>query len=70
MLKHNRALQATVYQQRNIHDLVVDMKKEYIGYENNLQLVNDLPGNPDAMLKYLPAQSAEAFKLYRRHFHG
>ena len=51
---------ATVYQQRNIHDLVVDMKKEYCGYENNLQIVNELPGHPEAMLKYLPAQSAEA----------
>jgi hypothetical protein len=61
---------ATVYQQRNIHDLVVDMKKEYCGYENNLKIVNELPGNPDAMLKYLPEQSVEAFKLYRRHFHG
>ena len=61
---------ATVYQQRNIHDLVVDMKKEYCGYENNLQIVNELPGHPEAMLKHLPAQSAEAFKLYQRHFHG
>jgi hypothetical protein len=61
---------ATVYQQRNIHDLVVDMKKEYPGYENNLQIVNELPGHPEAMLKYLPAQSIEAFKLYQRHFHG
>lgn len=61
---------ATVYQQRNIHDLVVDMKKEYCGYENNLQIVNELPGHPEAMLKYLPAQSTEAFKLYQRHFHG
>ena len=61
---------ATVYQQRNIHDLVVDMKKEYCGYENNLKIVNELPGNPDAMLNYLPEQSVEAFKLYRRHFNG
>ena len=60
----------TVYQQRNVHDLVVDMKKEYVGYENNLQLVSDVAASPDAILKYLPAQSAEAFTLYRRHFHG
>ncbi|MCX6993338.1 MAG: hypothetical protein NT011_09390 [Kiritimatiellaeota bacterium] len=61
---------ASVYQQRNVHDLVVDMKKEYMGYENNLQLVTELAGNPNAMFKYLPAQSVEAFKLYRRHFDG
>ena len=27
------------YQARNEHDLVVDMKREYLGYENNLELV-------------------------------
>ena len=60
----------TVYQQRNEHDLVVDMQKEYIGYENNLRLVSDLAANPEAIHQYLPERSAEAFRLYRRHFHG
>jgi hypothetical protein len=46
------------------------MKKEYSGYENNLQRVNEPPGNPAAMLKYLPAQSAAAFKLYQRRCPG
>jgi hypothetical protein len=61
---------ASVYQQRNEHNLVVDMKKEYPGYENNLEIVEKLPGNPDQLLSYLPAQSQEAFQLYRRHFGG
>ena len=28
---------ASVYQERNVHDLVRDMKQEYLGYENNLE---------------------------------
>lgn len=59
---------ASVYQERNPHDLVRDMKQEYIGYENNLNIVRELPGNADALLKYLPEKSIEAFKLYREHF--
>ena len=32
----------TVFQERNEHDLIKDMKKEYLGYENNLKLLNDI----------------------------
>ena len=31
----------TVYQDRNDHDLTEDMKKEYIGYENVKDILND-----------------------------
>jgi hypothetical protein len=58
----------SVYQARNEHDLVKDMKQEYSGYENNLRLVNELPGNPDAIFKYLPESSRRAFELYQKHF--
>ena len=33
---------ASVYQDRNVHDLVRDMKQEYLGYENNLAIVRNL----------------------------
>ena len=59
---------ASVYQARNVHDLVKDMKAEYVGYENNLKIVNELPSNPDAILNYLPERSQLAFKLYQKHF--
>jgi hypothetical protein len=36
-----------VYQARNEHDLTVDMKKEYIGYEN----VKDILENEDFIYK-------------------
>ena len=58
----------TVYQERNDHNLINDMKKEYIGYENNLELLKDLKLSPDKINKYLPERSREAFKLYQRHF--
>lgn len=58
----------SVYQDRNEHDLVRDMKQEYLGYENNLNLVRDLAVAPEKILNYLPEQSVQAFNLYRRHF--
>jgi 3-dehydroquinate synthase len=45
-----------------------DMKAEYLGYENNLRLVEDVSENPDRIFRYLPPESARAFALYRRHF--
>jgi hypothetical protein len=59
---------ASVYQKRNVHDLIRDMRQEYLGYENNLQLVEQLARDPESILQYLPGRSAWAFKLYRKHF--
>ncbi len=59
---------ASVYQDRNIHDLIRDMRQEYLGYENNLRLVSDLARDSESILAYLPGLSAWAFQLYRRHF--
>lgn len=59
---------ASVYQQRNGHDLVRDMREEYLGYEHNLRLVKDLAVESERILWYLPPESARAFQLYRRHF--
>jgi len=58
----------SVYQQRNVHDLVRDMRQEYPGYEHNLAIVQALPKNPEALLGFLPPESVRAFELYRRHF--
>ena len=59
---------ASVHQTRNVHDPVRDMRQEYLGYENNLNLVRDLARDPESIRAYLPAHSARAFQLYRRHF--
>ncbi|MHC4581801.1 MAG: hypothetical protein ACYS14_10115, partial [Planctomycetota bacterium] len=58
----------SVYQDRNEHDLVRDMKQEYLGYENNLDIVKDLAVDPETILNYLPDESIRAFNLYRKHF--
>lgn len=58
----------SVFQARNVHDLVKDMKQEYIGYENNLNLVKELPQDPDSVFKYIPETSKMAFQHYLRHF--
>ncbi len=60
--------QATVYQQRNIHDLTKDMKLEYLGYEHNLEIVQNSKKNPHFILDLLPEQAKIAFKLYQKHF--
>jgi hypothetical protein len=44
------------------------MKQEYLGYEHNLNLVQDLADEPAKLMRYLPEQALEAFELYRRHF--
>jgi hypothetical protein len=58
----------SVFQARNVHDAIEDMKMEYIGYLNNLKIVEELPSNADAILKYLPERSQLAFKLYQKNF--
>jgi len=59
---------ASVYQQRNVHDLTRDMQQEYIGYENNLKLVREVAQHPESITSFVPGRTAWAFSLYRRHF--
>jgi hypothetical protein len=44
------------------------MREEYLGYENNLRIVEALPNAPDVVLGYLPERTLRAFQLYQRHF--
>ena len=59
---------ASVYQSRNIHNPIRNMQAEYPGYENNLELVEKVAKDPEAIIRYLPGRSADAFRLYRKHF--
>ncbi len=59
---------ASVYQERNPHDLTKDMKKEYLGYENNINLIDELIQDSESIYSYLPGKSIRAFELYKRHF--
>ena len=47
---------------------IKDMKKEYLGYENNLKLLNDIKMQSTSIFKFLPERSLEAFKLYQSFF--
>jgi hypothetical protein len=56
----------SVYQKRNVHNLIKDMKQEYLGYENNLDLIKNLKKNPNSIIKFLPKKSNEAFVHYKK----
>lgn len=58
----------TVYQKRNPHNVIADMKAEYLGYENNLAIVKEVPTNKNAVLDRLPPRALEAFRLYQAHY--
>jgi len=47
------------------YSMIEDMKREYIGMENNMNLLHDLQTNPDAIEKYLPEQSWKAFTEWK-----
>jgi hypothetical protein len=57
--------EATVFQSRNPHNLIEDMKKEYLGYENNLRLLSELTQDSNAINNYLPSRSKEAWQRYK-----
>lgn len=56
----------SVYQKRNKHDIVKDMKDEMYGYENTIKLVNDLY----YWTKYIPEKTQEFVRLYTETIHG
>ena len=59
---------ASVFQKRNEHDLTKDMLKEFIGYENNLNLIKELKKNINNINSYIPERSRLAFLRYQTHF--
>ncbi|NDD66971.1 hypothetical protein EBZ35_04900 [bacterium] len=58
---------ASVYQQRNVHDLTRDMIQEFIGYEHNLSLLQALSEDPSRIRSYIPEQAWHAFECYQQH---
>lgn len=55
---------ATVYQDRNVHNLVNNMMDEVIGYRNTLDLINNL----ENFKNYLPENVAKFWDVYRNQF--
>ena len=56
----------TVYQKRNVHNLINDFKQESIGYKNSLNLLKSLKKNSDLIKKFLPKESFEAFREWKK----
>jgi hypothetical protein len=60
---------ATVFQERNDHDLVKDLKAEMIGYEHTLELIEWLYQEDGIEGKewpeFMPREALAAFKVYR-----
>jgi hypothetical protein len=55
---------ASVYQDRNVQDLITNLEKEIIGYRNTLNLIQNLSSYND----YLPKETQEYFSTYRSYF--
>jgi hypothetical protein len=59
---------ATVVQERNEHDYLVDFSKEVPGYLNNSKLITALATDPNAIQRFIPEQSYLALKAYQKLF--
>ena len=59
---------ATVYQNRNYHNIYDDFKKEIIGYKNNFELIKNLKKNSFYIKIFLPKKSYQALKIYEKLF--
>ena len=55
---------ATVFQDRNVQDLTKNLKMEYIGYENTLNLLHKLKNNSENIYDFLPEKSINMMKAY------
>ena len=56
----------TVYQKRNVHNLIKDFQNEIIGYTKSKLLVEKLKVNPKNIFKFLPKKSALAFNEWKK----
>lgn len=55
---------ATVYQDRNVQDLITNLEKEIIGYRNTLRLIKNLTSYEEI----IPKESGDFYKTYKNQF--
>lgn len=55
---------ASVYQDRNVQDLITNLEKEIIGYRNTFNLLNDL----ENYINFLPEETINFFNTYQKQF--
>jgi len=56
--------QATVYQDRNVQDLVTNLENEIIGYRNTYKLLEDL----NNYVSFLPEKANQFLEIYKKQF--
>ena len=56
----------TVYQKRNVHNLIKDFQQEIIGYTKSKVLVEELLVNPKNIFKFLPKKTSLAFHEWKK----
>lgn len=57
---------ASVFQERNLHDLTQDFTNEIIGYEKTLPMLCELKSNPYNIYKYLPGRAVASYIEYNK----
>lgn len=63
--------QPEVYSDRTLgttgrYSIIEDMKKEYLGYENNVELITKLYENPDSLKDFVPERSWNCFVEWKK----
>jgi len=55
---------ATVYQDRNPHDITSDFVKEFKGYVNTMHLLKDMKKDGSSIMNYLSVEALRAYTIY------
>ncbi len=58
--------EATVRQDRNVHDLTKDFSLEIIGYEKTKSMVESIQENADNFFRFIPGYSVAAYLEYKK----
>jgi len=59
---------ATVYQDRNIHDLNKDIDEEILGYKYSMEFIEACLDSYESALEYLPTRTRECYLAYQEYF--
>jgi hypothetical protein len=57
---------ATVFQDRNVQNLTKNLTDEFFGYENTLNMLNDVKNDINKFEKYLPEKALNVWNLYKK----
>jgi len=59
---------ATVVQERNVHNYLVDFSKEVDGYLHNSKLIDAISKDPEAIQQFIPERAYQALQVYQTLF--